>query len=415
MKKVAVLTAILLLAASLLSCESIPVSAATTTMPPLSSMHSAAASPTVSLASSLTPSLTPSAEETNTPDPSVSVSNGDTNTMKHYFHLTKTGIPDLQRFHISDEQYYNIFSLLSGALSMSADYSNTCFFENADSLSADNLLRFVYIILNNTGVDVGVERTSSCETVSSEAVEDIIRSAFGVNYTPKEGDGLNSLLEYDGENFEFGASDDISTDLYTYSITDLDSGQLLFKFNIVCGGPPDDTYIGKGQAVLQKDPSSLFGYHLISLTAGKDKNISFTRAKASSSLPVNEGRKFTAINAIDGKDDTAWATDKGVGEWIKLSFGKREKITGLILHFGDWSNDGDLYNSGMPIPFNLEFSDGTVIKGAYDGYTNEADFNPCITFGKAIKTSYVKITITDIADGSAGAGGGFYISEIKPF
>lgn len=77
----------------------------------------------------------------------------------------------------------------------------------------------------------------------------------------------------------------------------------------------------------------------------------------------------------------------------------------MNLCFGDWSSDDNLYKSGQPRNIQLDFSDGTSIEE--DGcWTEEIGCEQCITFGRIIHTSYVKVTILattsyeDSADGT---------------
>jgi hypothetical protein len=248
-------------------------------------------------------------------------------------------------------------------------------------------------------------------TISSEDVEYIIRSAFGVDYIPKEGDSAGEGLLYSGGSFEFGADDGVIVNALPYSFTRQSSDRLMVKLNMTYDYVPGISFEGKAEAVLQEDANSLFGYRLVSLTKENVSDIAFTIAEASSYLPVNGMETYAAANAIDGDDSTAWVTQGGKGEWIKLSFDKPQDITGLILHFGDWTSDDAFDQHAMPSYCQIEFSDGSFLEGSCE--SQEIGDDNCFMFQKVISTSYVNITITDITKGNGGTNGGVYVSDIK--
>lgn len=317
-----------------------------------------------------------------------------------------------ENVNLTDKQKHEIDALLTGALNMSGN-GNATFFQDADSLTASDLLGFVYVVLNDMSDSVGEPTIQDSKELKINTVKKIIGSAFSVDYKPRKGDNAGEALMYTGSSFTLNPGDDALISARPYSITLQPSGSILFKFDMMGDNVPGTNYKGKGEAVLQEDANSLFEYRLISLTKGDGPDISITGAETSSSLPANGSGTYSAANAIDGNDSTAWVTKEGKGEWIKLSFDKPYDLTGLILHFGDWSSEDVFHEHAMPSSCHIDFSDGSSLED--NCYTLELGDDTCFTFGKVINTSYVKITITDILEGDDGANGGVYVSEIKPF
>jgi len=334
-----------------------------------------------------------------------SVASAATNTSE----LSSDGINVI----LTSTQKVKIEALLTGALNMSSYCTGRAtFFNEISSLSTDDFLEFVYIILDFESDSIGREYMGT-GTISSKDVKTIIRSAFGVDYIPKEGDSAGEGLLYSGGSFDFEADDGVIIDAHPYSFTRQSSDRLMVKLNMTYGYIPGTSFEGKAEAVLQEDANSLFGYRLVSLTEVNVTDIAFTSAEASSYLPANGLDIYAAANAIDGDDSTAWVTQGGKGEWIRLSFDKPENMTGLILNFGDWSSDEAFAQHAMPSYCRIEFSDGSFFEGSCE--PQEIGDDNCFTFQKVISTSYVIITITDITEGNNGTNGGVYVSDIKPF
>lgn len=390
MKKIALLTALFLVIVLLSSCNSVP--AMTVQPPAASSSAQVTASPDETHAPVLTPVLSAS--------PSVAPQ------------TPQTAVAGGGDIVLTDTQKKKIDALLTGALNMSdIDTESGTFFQDASTLPMGDLLGFAYIILSDEPVSVGRKSMDTSGPVSSKFVEDIIRSAFGVDYKPRKGDCAGEGLQYTGGSFMFAAGDDALIAAYPFSFTRQPSDSLLIKFNMIYDYVPGTGYEGKGEAVLLEDTKSLFGYRLVSLTKANDADITFTGAEASSSLPADGSSTYIAANAIDGKDGTAWVTNGGKGEWIRLSFDKPQDINGLVLHFGDWSSNDAFEKHALPASCRLDFSDGTSIVDKFC-QSYEIGDDTCFAFDKVINTSYIKITITDITEGTAG--GGVYVSEIKP-
>ncbi len=391
MKKIIILVAFLLVSVLLSSCDAAPGVPVQVASPVLSPLVQSVVSPVVTPSPIFTPavSVSPPASA-QTPDPSVEDEDDE-----------DEDLPPTPRERIEE--------LLAGALNMSDNAGRPLFFHDASTLTANRLLEFVYTVINDYGEAGDVPEDTG--VVSAKVVKKIIRSAFGVDYTPRKGDRYGDLLRYKGGSFVFEGSDPQLLDASPYVMIRKSAGSLLVKFNIVKDVRPNIAYRGKGEALLEEDASSLFGYRLISLTKANEAAIAFTSAEASACLPADGIKTFFATNVIDSNDGTAWAASVGKQEWIMLSFGKPQDITGLVLHMGDWSSEDAFYEHDRSVSFRLDFSDGTSINDGFE--TIDFGGNPCIAFERVINTTYIKITFTfmDAAD----QGSNLYVSEIKPF
>ena len=313
---------------------------------------------------------------------------------------------------LTKDQSDKLSALLTGALNMSDISSgNSTYFKDPSDLRVKDLLGFVYIILNNMPESVGAESVVTTSPISSDLVKYIIYSAFGELYEPKEGDCCGERLAFAGENFMMEPGDDYLITAYPYSFSHDYSGYLLVKYYMISYDMAVSKYLGKGEAVIFEDVDSHFDYTLLSLSKSNDE-FAFSSAEASSNLPKNASNTYVAGNAIDGNDNTAWATDNGIDEWIKLSFDKPNSINGLVLHFGDWSSEDSFVEHSLPECCEIEFSDGTTLTDEYCE-TFEIGDDTCCIFDKPINTSYVKISITGVVQGN-GLNWNTYVSEIKP-
>lgn len=430
-KKTAIITALFIIIFPIAACHIASVQPQATVMAsspiksssPIPTVQTSTSTPSITLMTT-TPVITttaPSPTATETPDSS------DDNDSDHI----EYDIPDLERVGITQEQYRKIDVMLFAALEMDDKEQyldgKPGYFTQASSLTKTELLAFSYVIINFYSDAIGMNRLGN-GTLDSTIVTNIIHSAFSINYVPKEGDKYGNpvdgyYLSYGNGDFTISDSDgmDCPPGAECYSITAITPTRFLLKFNIVLGTDAGFFYVNKGQAVVERDNDSLFGFHFISLTKAKESNIKFTSATASSTLPKIGSRTFNSKNAIDGKDKTAWATSKGTGEWIKLSFNKPQYVTGLVLNFGDWFDENAYDQHGQPYYVSLGFSDGTSIVVGSSCQSDGIGYGQCVTFGRDIKTTYVEITIipdpyadpTNQADPETQQNG-FYITDVIP-
>jgi hypothetical protein len=398
MKRILAMITLIALAVSTSACNPnrLPTAFASTTGSQAATPYANIATPTPASATPSTTAIQPSPSPT--PEATTDIDNGDDESP------LQNDIPDLVTVGLTEDQYSQINTLLSSALEVP-------FFTKPSELKKVDLLNFTAHALKWGVLD---DQVSGLE-FSKEDIEKVIKSAFTLDYRPRAGDTYEGDITYkDGKFTIFDGDYESGEDARTYSISRLSPGKLLLKFNIVGVSDIGDGYGGKGQAVIEEDKDSLFGYHLVSLTKGKETVRRFDDATASSCLPSKGEKTFTPGNAIDGKDQTAWATTMGKDEWIELRFDKPRDITGLNFGCGNWSSE-DLFNSsGQPSTVRLEFSNGLTI--TTERCWSEIFEGPvCITFGRPMTITSVKITITDSISIIGASHADVYITDITPF
>lgn len=399
MKRIFAMIMIIGLAASTSACGSNPLPSDSTpsywqTATPLA----IAATPILASKAAIQPSPSP------TPEATMGTENGDDDQYGDGESPLQNDIPDLANVGLTDDQYSQIDTLLACALELP-------FFDKASQLKRVDLLNFAVHALE---CDVLGDDQGGKDEFSKEDIEKIIQSAFALAYHPREGDAFEDYITFkDGEFTIFDGDFESGMVARPYSISRLSPDKLLLKFNIVGVSDVGDCYGGKGQAVIEEDTNSLFGYHLISLTMGKETIRKFDAVTVSSSLPAHGGKSFGAGNAIDGKDKTAWVTSDGTGEWILLNFDTPHDITGLDFSFGDWTNEDAFEQCRQPVDIKLKFSDGTTITtGGYFADAIGEDY--CITFGRKLKTTFVKMTIESVTNPD-NSSQNVYVTDISPF
>lgn len=333
-------------------------------------------------------STSPEAEETDEPEP-----------------MSTYDIPDMEKVGLTDEQFEKIDVLLYG---LSGIYEAS--FNNAKKLMKEDYLRFTERIMEAGDILGKSGENDSYLTINE--IKAIVKSGLNVNYHAKNGDSdgwdnsiVNSKLELipnGGDPREYP---------HIYSISKISSDKILLKYNIIVAGNADQEYRGKAQVVLKYDESSIFGYHVESLESCSDKLPVFQNAQASSYLPDNRMRSFSPDNAFDMNDKTAWITENGIGEWIMVSSATKQNVSAISFFCGDWFDESTFDQSGQPCQIKIEFSDGTIMDVMC--VSNFLDAESCITFGREISTTYIKITIITIDEYYPQKN--IAVTEIKPY
>ncbi len=166
----------------------------------------------------------------------------------------------------------------------------------------------------------------------------------------------------------------------------------VFEYGFAC------EFTGYFKAVLQKNPSSLYGYTLTSIQR-IDGNQSFDGlvAKASSELDDSQSR-YGAGNVVDGYKDTAWAEGiqgKGVGEWIAIENADSSEleVIGIEISAGYQKSQQTFDNNGCPYSLLIECDDG------YRQEFRLFDSTDVIVFDRPVKAKTIKITILEASSG----------------
>jgi len=154
---------------------------------------------------------------------------------------------------------------------------------------------------------------------------------------------------------------------------------------------------GYFEAVVKENPSSIYGYTLVSVEEISG-NQDLTNLTATASSVLENSNSYCAPNAVDGNEKTAWVEGvygDGIGEWIKISTADSSKveISVIELQLGYHKSYSLWEQNGSPTSVLLEFEDGTE-------QTADVYYIDAVVLDKPVKTSWVKITILDAKAGS---------------
>ncbi len=184
----------------------------------------------------------------------------------------------------------------------------------------------------------------------------------------------------------------------------------------------------------QKDDKSNLGYVIIRIQKVFEAAPQSVQAEASSTLISYErADKYQVSNVLDHDLSTAWVegvNGYGEGESILLTFDTAQALHGIRICGGYRKNAATYQENGRVTSYRLEFSDGTVMDvnmGDYpsDGMLGKAPAGVMgwetvlstdgrewqgwdslksgmdyISFGKAVTTDYVRLTILAVAPGT---------------
>ena len=133
----------------------------------------------------------------------------------------------------------------------------------------------------------------------------------------------------------------------------------------------------------------------------------FTTINASNSTtPTNSNRSYSPEMAVDKNAATAWNVPNGIGEWIMLSASSEQYVKGVkILNgytkFSPTYNMWIYYANSRPCDIELSFSDGTVKSFTLEDVFDEENlYYQTLDFGDYVKTTFIKIRIKSIYNGS---------------
>lgn len=199
-----------------------------------------------------------------------------------------------------------------------------------------------------------------------------------------------------GEEFVIEPAAGAATEFLVQSFTQQGDEVVAVGIIVFYGG--FNTFCGYFEAQAQVNPSSIYGYTLVSVEEiSGNQDLSDLTATASSVL--ENSSSYNAENAIDGNEKTAWvegAEGDGIGEWILLSTadGSQMELYAIDFMLGYHKSENLLQQNGAPTSILLEFEDGTQ-------QTAENLFDvDVVVLEKPVKTSWVKITILDARRGT---------------
>ena len=229
-----------------------------------------------------------------------------------------------------------------------------------------------------------------------EGVKEITKDIFGVDF-PADAEYYNSHAE--GDEFIISPAIGESSSLAVQKVQK--DGDLIYAYGTsISNYSAYNEFNGYFQAVFKENPSSIYGFTLVSfdLISG-NQNFKELKASASSTL-IEEGDDYNPNNLIDGDKNTAWveaADGVGAGEWVKIETvdGSKLNISAIKFSLGFQRDNRLLTNNGWPTRVLMEFESGyTQIANFY-----EPSMPTAIMLKEPQETSFVKITILDAAEG----------------
>ena len=183
---------------------------------------------------------------------------------------------------------------------------------------------------------------------------------------------------------------------------------------------------------IKPDPESGYKFSVRSVRRQPNKAAElFTWAEASSTLDDQYGNNYDANNVLDKNPSTAWVegvSGLGIGERVRLYAEEPVPVHGIRILSGYDKSPYVFEINAVPVKYTIELSDGTIIEAdpeqsddliyentspvAVDNQTKYysmpespslADYTYCwdfISFGKEIRTEWIRVTIKDAKYGS---------------
>lgn len=234
-------------------------------------------------------------------------------------------------------------------------------------------------------------------SIDLSLVEELTQDMFDRSFPVNAQSGLGSV---DGNKLNVELFMGESTELVVQNGTK-QGNKVTVEGSVYHHYVPFSEFHGYFKAELVENPSSIYGYTLISIycTEGNQDFDSIT-ASASSELQETNLTHF-ANRAIDGNLDTAWVEGVhgvGINEWIKLESTDGSKITVSAIEFslGYQKNKQLLQNNGWP---------NKVLIECESGYTQEAEFYTCyyadvVVLDQPQTTGWIKVTILEATSGA---------------
>lgn len=304
---------------------------------------------------------------------------------------------ELAKAGITQDEYQKIYILLYSALAMhGGEMGPPFYFKDAKKLTPTELFYFLIESLMFITENEGYTNIGNCEyQIGKSDIENIIKSAFGIDYHSGFTGDSDSLLTYSNGVYTYSGVQGSEIDPYVYSIKRIAPDKLQLQMDVAFDGDEEISFDGKAQAILQEGPGGFFGYHLVSLTEMKESKTSFSEVSASSTKPSDGKKSYKPANILDKNEDTVWMPDHGKNQWIEIKAASPQIVTGMIINY-----DPDDYTDWQPT-LKVEFSDGSSM---------DLDFTNTyyISFGKEIKTTYIKFIIE-------GKGNEANIADIIPY
>ncbi len=177
-------------------------------------------------------------------------------------------------------------------------------------------------------------------------------------------------------------------------------GDLLIAVGVATRYSLDYTkFVSNFQAVFRENPSSVYGYTLVSLgRIEENQDFGNLTARASSVLR-EETITYYAENVLDGDLSTSWVEGvpgTGVNEWIKLETvdGSNVDVSAITFSVGYQKNDELFKKNGRPDKVLIE------CEGGYRQEEFLYGKKDTVVLDQPVKTSWIKITILEASAGA---------------
>lgn len=226
-------------------------------------------------------------------------------------------------------------------------------------------------------------------------VQKITKDAFNREFPV---DTKSSHIFVSGEELIFQCASGESPELavqayYQHEDIVIATGTAVYNYNT------DSEFEGYFQAVLQVNPSSVYGYTLLSFKQ-IEPNQSFGNISAVASSELVENNKtYGAENILDGNLSTVWSEGVpgvGIGEWIKIQTtdGSRMHLSAVDFALGHQKSQEHQNKNGWSPDVLIECEGGYSQKVFFSGMED------CILLDVPVNTSWIKFTILDARAGS---------------
>ena len=277
--------------------------------------------------------------------------------------------------------------------------------------------------------------------VPETTIQSMIRSLFGWEMTSPVS---SEHMTYEAGRYSMPCADGEPMPVLRLSGRTVNGDTAVLTAEILRCGNDGNYSRGMIYLTVVQDPASAYGYHVVSSERkALDSEIVFTDTQGSSVLPASSYGDYWARNTKDRNLSTAWVEGVegyGEGQSVTWTADTPQKVHGLWIFSGYGKSNDIFQKNSRPVRYRIEFSDGTVLEPADDGWeipdgndpvvmgplnevtsipdglTMESAFDyyiDSISFGREIETTFIRITILEVMPGWKYAD--TCISEIQPY
>ncbi len=240
-------------------------------------------------------------------------------------------------------------------------------------------------------IETGEYNVESCYAVTD--IQKLTMDCFGRDF-PKD----NVRVKNDRVYFTLVRTEGSGLFVQNYSI----HGEDLTAVGVAVSWSGDgDRLAGYFQATFRENPSSRYGYTLVSVKK-IDQGKTFRNLTATASSELKESATtHRAQRTLDGDLKTAWAegvSGSGINEWIKIytSDGSKIELSAVELWLGYHKSQQLMERNGIPTQLLIETEDGLHQQAAPWSYSNDT----LVMLDRPVRTSWIKFTIQEATPGT---------------